>query len=102
METSTEKQLPVSNRSCNLLSKSVKRSCQKTCQTKTFSNLDLVSEWNIVVTNDTSCQVDFQREIGKLRYNENVGDKITEKETKEQIIENSRHHSDKKLHLPKN
>ena len=54
------------------------------------------------MTNDTSYQVDFQSEIGKLRYNENVGDKITEKETKEQITENSRHHSDKKLYLPKN
>ena len=26
-----------------------------------------------------------------------VGDKVTEKKTKEQIIKNSRHHSDKKI-----
>ena len=34
METSTEKQLPLSNRSCNLLSKAVKRvdKFQQTCQ----------------------------------------------------------------------
>ena len=62
METSTEKQLPVSNRSCHLLSKAVKRvdKFQQTCQPETFSNLDLVSELNLVATNDTSCQTEFQ------------------------------------------
>ena len=72
METSTEKQLPVSNRSCNLLSKAVKRvdKFQQTYQPETFNNLDLVSELNVVVTNDTSCQTDFQSEIGRPRYNE--------------------------------
>ena len=71
MKTSTEKPLPVSNRSCNLLSKAVKRvdKFQQTYQPETFSNLDLFSELNLVVTNDTSCQTDFQREIGRPRYN---------------------------------
>ena len=72
METSTEKQVPVSNRSCNLLSKAVKRvnKFQQTCQRETFSNIDLVSELNLIVTNDTSCQTDFQSVIGRPRYNE--------------------------------
>ena len=70
METSTEKQLPVSNRSCNLLSKSVKKvdKFQQTYQPETFNNLDLVSGLNVVVTNDTSCQTDFQSKIGRPRY----------------------------------
>ena len=44
METSTEKTLPVSNRSCNLLSKAVKRvdKFQQSYQPETCSNLDLV------------------------------------------------------------
>ena len=56
METSTEKQLPASNRSCNLLSKAVKRvdKFQQTCQPETLGNLDLVSETNLAVTNDAS------------------------------------------------
>ena len=72
METSTEKQVPVSNRSCNLPSKAVKRvdKFQQTCQPETFSNLGLVSELNLIVTNDASCQTDFQSEIGRPRYNE--------------------------------
>ena len=72
MEISTEKQLPVSNRSCNLLSKAVKRvdKFQQTYQPETCSNLDLVSELNLVVTNDTSFQTDFQSEIGRPRYND--------------------------------
>ena len=72
METSAEKQVPVSNRSCNLLSKAVKRvdKFQQTCQPETFSNLDLVSKLICIVTNDTSCQTDFQSEIGRPRYNE--------------------------------
>ena len=71
MET-TEKQVLVSNRSCNLLSKAVKRvdKFQQTCQPETFSNLYLVSQLNLIVTNDTGCQMDFQSEIGRLRYNE--------------------------------
>ena len=71
MKTATEKPLPVSNRSSNLLSKAVKRvdKFQQTYQPETFSNLHLVSELNLVVTNDTSCQMDFQREIGRPRYN---------------------------------
>ena len=72
METSTEKQVPVSNRSCSLLSKAAKRvdKFQQTCQPETFSNLGLVSELNLIVTSDTSCQRDFQSEIGRPRYNE--------------------------------
>ena len=72
METSTETPLPVSNRSCNLLSKAVKRvdKFQKTYQPETCSNLDLVSELNLVVTNHTSCQTDSQSEIGRPRYND--------------------------------
>ena len=72
METSTETPLPVSNSSCNLLSKAVKRvdKFQQTYQPETCSNLDLVSELNLVVTNDTSCQTDFQSEIGRPRYND--------------------------------
>ena len=72
METSTEKQLPVSNRSCNLLSEAVKRvdKFQQTYQPETFNNLDLVSELNVVVTNDTSCQTDFQSEIGRPIFSE--------------------------------
>ena len=72
METSTEKQVPISNRSCNLLSKAVKRvdKFQQTCQPETFSNLGLVSDLNLIVTNDTSCQTDFKSEIGRPRYNE--------------------------------
>ena len=72
MERSTQKKLPVSKRSCNLLSKVVKRVdiFQQTCQPETFSNLDLVSGLNLVVTNDTSCQTDFQSEIDRPRYNE--------------------------------
>ena len=72
METSTEKQLPVSKRSCNWLSKAVKRVdiFQQTYQPETFNNLDLVSELNVVVTNDTSCQTDFQSEIGRPIFSE--------------------------------
>ena len=72
MEASTEKPLPVSNSSCNLLSKAVKRvdKFQQTYQPETCSNLDLVSELNLVVTNDTSCQTDFQSEICRPRYND--------------------------------
>ena len=72
MEISTEKPLPVSNRSCNLLSKAVKRvdKFQKTYQPETCSNLDLVSELNLVVPNHTSCQTDSQSEIGRPRYND--------------------------------
>ena len=72
METSTEKPLPVSNWSCYLLSKAVKRvdNFQQTYQIETCSNLDLASELNLVVTNDTSCQTDFQSEIGRPRYND--------------------------------
>ena len=66
------KPLPVSNRSCNLLSKAVKRvdKFQETYQPETCSNLDLVSELKLVVTNDISCQTDFQCEIGRPRYND--------------------------------
>ena len=32
-------------------------------------HVDLASELNLVVTNDTSCQTDFQSEIGRPRYN---------------------------------
>ena len=72
METSTEKQVPLSNRSCNLSSKAVKRvdKFQQTSIPETFSNLGLVSELNLIVTKDTSCQTDFQSEIGRPRYNE--------------------------------
>ena len=42
----------------------------KTYRPKTRSNLDLVSELNLVLTNDTSCQTDFQSEIGRPRYND--------------------------------
>ena len=72
MGTSTEKQLPVNNRSCNLLSKAVKRvdKFQQTCQPEIFSNLDLVSKLNLLETNGTSCQTDFQSEIGRPRRNE--------------------------------
>ena len=40
MEISTEKQLPVSNKSCNFFSKAVKRvdKFQQTCQPETFNN----------------------------------------------------------------
>ena len=67
VETSTEKPLPVSNRSCNLLSKAIKRvhKFQQTYQPETFINLDLVSELYLLVTNDTSCQTDFQSKIGR-------------------------------------
>ena len=70
METSTETPLPVSNTSCNLVSKSVKRvdKFQQTYHPETCRNLDLVSELNLVVTNDTSCQTDFQSEICRPRY----------------------------------
>ena len=54
METSTEKQLPF----------------RKTYQLETFSNLDLVNELHFLVTNDTSCQTDFQSDIGTPRYND--------------------------------
>ena len=72
MEILTEKPLPVSNRSCNLLSKAVKKvdKFQKTYQSETHSNLDLVNELNLVVTNHTSCQTDSQNEIGRPRYND--------------------------------
>ena len=72
METSTEKPLPVSNTSCNLLSKAAKSvdKFQQTYQPETCSNLDLVSELNLVVTNDTSFQTGFQSEIGRPRYND--------------------------------
>ena len=72
METSTEKQVPLSNRSCNLPSKAVKRvdKFQQTSQPETFSNLGLVSELNLIVTKDTSCQTDFQSEIGRPRFNQ--------------------------------
>ena len=70
METSTETPLPVSNRSRNLLSKAVKRvdEIQEIYQPEACSNLDLVSELNMVVTNNTTCQTDFQSEIGRRRY----------------------------------
>ena len=63
---------PVSNSSCNLLSKAVKRvdKFQQTYHPETCSNLDLVSELNLVVTNDTRCQTDFQSEICRPRYND--------------------------------
>ena len=72
METSTEKQLPISKRSCNWFSKAVKRVdiFQQTYQPETFNNLDLVSELSVVVTNDTSCQTDFQSEIGRPIFSE--------------------------------
>ena len=72
METSTETPLSVCNRSCNLLSKAVKRvdKFQETYQPETCSNLNLVSELNLAVTNDISCQTDFQSEIGRPRYND--------------------------------
>ena len=72
METSTEKQVSLSKRSCNLLSKAAKRvdKFQQTCQQETFSNLGLVSELNLIVTKDTSYQTDFQSEISRPRYNE--------------------------------
>ena len=72
METSTETPLPVSNTSCNLLSKSVKRvdKFQQTYHPETCSNLDLVIELNLVVTSDTSCQTDFQSEICRPSYND--------------------------------
>ena len=72
METSTEKQVPLSNRSCNLPSKALKRvdKFQQTSQPETFSNLGLGSELNLIVTKDTSCQTDFQSEIGRPRFNE--------------------------------
>ena len=62
METSTEKPLGVSNRSCGLLSKAAKTvdKFQQTYQPETSSNLDLVSELNLVVTNDTSCRRIFK------------------------------------------
>ena len=71
METSTENPLPVSNITCNLLSEAVKRAdeFQQTYPAETFSNLDLVSELNLVVANDTSYQTDFQSEIGGPRNN---------------------------------
>ena len=71
MET-TVKPLPVSNRSCNLLSKTVKRvdKFRQTSQPETFSNLDLASELSLTVANDTSYQTDFQSEIGRPRYND--------------------------------
>ena len=72
METSTEKPLPVSHRSCILLSEAVKQvyKFQQTYQPETCSNFDLVSELNLVVTNDTSYQTDFPSEIGRPRYND--------------------------------
>ena len=72
MKTSTEKPLPVSSRCCNLLSKAAKRvdKFQQTYQPETYSNLDVVSEFNLVVTNGTSCQTDFQSESGRQRYND--------------------------------
>ena len=69
METSTEKQVPVSNRSCNLPVKTVDK-FQQTCQPETFSNLGLVSELNLIVTNDASRQMDLQSEIVRPRCNE--------------------------------
>ena len=62
MKTLTKKQLPVSNRSCSLLSNAVKR------VDKFQSSMDLVNELNLVVPNDTSCQTSFQSEIGRPRY----------------------------------
>ena len=46
MEASTEKPLPVTDKSCNLHSKAVKSvdKFQQTYQPETCSNLDLVSE----------------------------------------------------------
>ena len=63
METSTEKPLPVSNRSCNLLSKAVKRvdKFQQTYQPETCSNLDLVSDLNLIVTNDKKLPDGFSK-----------------------------------------
>ena len=70
MDTSTKNQFPVSKKSGNLLAKVVTRvdKCQQTCQPENFSNLDLVSELNLVVTNDTSCHTNFQSEINRSRY----------------------------------
>ena len=66
------KPLPVSNRSCNLLSKAVKRvnKFQQTNEPDACSNLDLASELSLVMTNDTSCQTDFQSKTGRPRYND--------------------------------
>ena len=60
METSTEKQLPVSNRSCNLLSNAVKtvNKFEQTCQPEKLK---------LVLTNDTSYLTEFQSEIAKFR-----------------------------------
>ena len=70
METSTEKQLSVSNRSCNLLSKAVKR-VDKFQQSTSLSTRNIFfSELNLVVSNDKSCQTNFQRKIDRSRYNE--------------------------------
>ena len=71
MET-TVKPLAVTNRSCNLLSKAVKRVDKfwQTSQPETCSNLDLASELSLAVANDTSYQTDFQSEIGRPRYND--------------------------------
>ena len=68
MEKSSEKHLSVSSRSCNLLSKAVKRvhKFQQTCEPETFSNVDFVSEINLVVTSKTN----FQNEISRPKYNE--------------------------------
>ena len=57
LETSTEKQLSVSKRSCDFLSKAVKRvdKFQQTCQQETLRDLDLGSEISFAATNDTSC-----------------------------------------------
>ena len=62
MERPAEKQVPLSNRSCNLPSKAVKRvdKFQQTSQLETFSNLGLVSELNLIVTKDTSCRRIFK------------------------------------------
>ena len=60
METSTGKQLPVSNRSCNLLSKAAKtvNKLEQTCQPEKL---------NLVLTNDKNCQTEFQSEIAKFQ-----------------------------------
>ena len=52
--------------------KAVKRvdKFQQTYQPATCSNLDLVSELNLTVTNDASYQTYFQSKIGRPRYND--------------------------------
>ena len=42
---------------------------QQTCKTETFSNLELVSEINLVATNDTSWPTNFQNKMGRPMHN---------------------------------